>query len=436
MKFLYGTDFYYVDVTDTIAKNCVVGDQVVLPLDARLFHDHIYGFVKHIKIVEDNGTETVIPGGTAWSRDLKDCPFDFTPWVHPRSLPPVFKYRLAVACMFKDSVFYLKEFLAFHKAVGVEHFYLCDNNSTDDYMSILAPYIARGEVTLSKTSGVAPRLWEFERDVHMPFFNRIINETRTSVEWLACLDSDEFMVPEKHNNILEILKQYPDHASVQIRWQMYGTSNVGQVADNELLIEQLVYKLPTDAELNQSYKTICRPLCSWFNDSPHRIECTPGWKKETLAVDQLRLNHYTMGDEHYFKTVKLPFYLKVCGPSKGLTDRLETNAFNDVKDDVIYRFLPQVRQILQENSPPKHRMKFLYGTDFYCIDVTQKVSQNCVEDSHIVLPLTDSDRAAVFGDPVVGILKHIKIVTNANPDTTVPSGCRWCKLLDTVTFDL
>ena len=352
MKFLYGTNFYYVDVTDKVAAHCVVDGMVVLPetdiARAQLFGDPLVGKLKHMKIIDENGTDTIVAAGTPWSRLFASVSFDYTPYV--TKSPSNYKYRLAVACMFKDSAFYLKEWMAFHIAVGVEHFYLCDNNSTDDYMSLLKPYIDQGLITLTKTSGVSSRLWEFERDIHMPFYNRIIEETRSSVEWLACIDSDEFIVPPQHDTILDVLQKYPHHASVQVRWQMYGTSNVSKIGPNELLIDQLVYKLPTDETWNQSYKPICRPWCCWFYDSPHRVENIPPWKKETLPVEELRLNHYTMGDEHYFKTVKLPFYLKVIGSAKGITDRLDTNAFNDVKDTVIYRFSPKVQQIIQDAS--------------------------------------------------------------------------------------
>ena len=250
--------------------------------------------------------------------------------------------------MFKDSAFYLKEWLAFHKAVGVEHFFLCDNNSTDNYMDILLPYIRRGEVTLTKAPGQAFGLWEFERDVHLPFFNRVLQDTRNSVEWLACIDSDEFIVPSIHDNILEILQNYPEHHALTIRWQLYGTSHVAKLDQDQLLIEHLVYKLPTDAPLNQSGKVICRPFCSHFVDTPHKIRPNPSWKAEILDVNVLRLNHYNMGDEHYWKTVKLPFYRKILGPEADVTKRLEQNAFNDIKDTIIHRFIPKVRQLIAD----------------------------------------------------------------------------------------
>ena len=41
------------------------------------------------------------------------------------------KVTLAIAAIFRDEAPYLKEWIEFHRAVGVERFYLFDNLSTD-----------------------------------------------------------------------------------------------------------------------------------------------------------------------------------------------------------------------------------------------------------------------------------------------------------------
>ena len=42
----------------------------------------------------------------------------------------------------------LAEWLEYHLRVGIEHFYLYDNNSNDGTRRVLQPYIDRGLVTL------------------------------------------------------------------------------------------------------------------------------------------------------------------------------------------------------------------------------------------------------------------------------------------------
>ncbi len=67
------------------------------------------------------------------------CAFGFA------SEPP---YALAICAVFKNESFFLKEWIEFHTALGADHFYLYDNESTDSSLDILAPYIASGLVEL------------------------------------------------------------------------------------------------------------------------------------------------------------------------------------------------------------------------------------------------------------------------------------------------
>ena len=54
-----------------------------------------------------------------------------------------------VACaIFRDEAPFLAEWIAFHRLVGVDHFFLYDNGSQDEPESVLAPFLAEGCVTL------------------------------------------------------------------------------------------------------------------------------------------------------------------------------------------------------------------------------------------------------------------------------------------------
>ena len=44
-------------------------------------------------------------------------------------------YDLSVCAIFKDEASYLKEWIEYHKLVGVQHFYLYENeNESDDFL--------------------------------------------------------------------------------------------------------------------------------------------------------------------------------------------------------------------------------------------------------------------------------------------------------------
>ena len=59
-------------------------------------------------------------------------------------------YGLVICAIFKNEVPYMREWIEYHLHVGVEHFYLYNNNSTDGYLDVLQPYVEKGVVTLTE----------------------------------------------------------------------------------------------------------------------------------------------------------------------------------------------------------------------------------------------------------------------------------------------
>ena len=59
----------------------------------------------------------------------------------------LFLYDLAVVAIMKNEAPYVKEWLDYHLAAGVNHFYIYDNESPDNFKEVLQPYIDAGIVT-------------------------------------------------------------------------------------------------------------------------------------------------------------------------------------------------------------------------------------------------------------------------------------------------
>ena len=60
---------------------------------------------------------------------------------------------MAVVAIMKNEGDYIKEWLDFHLKVGVEHFFIYNNDSTDDMLEILRPYEDMGVVTVVNFPG-------------------------------------------------------------------------------------------------------------------------------------------------------------------------------------------------------------------------------------------------------------------------------------------
>ena len=125
------------------------------------------------------------------------------------------KYQVSICAIFKNEAKYLKEWIEFHRIIGVEHFYLYNNNSEDDYSKVLTAYIERGIVDLIE--------WPIAQGQISAYRNCVKNYAQETA-WIGFIDIDEFVVPIKYNTIDVFLKQFQDRPAVLLYWKMFGTS--------------------------------------------------------------------------------------------------------------------------------------------------------------------------------------------------------------------
>lgn len=216
---------------------------------------------------------------------------------------------LTACLMFKDSASYLAEWLDFHLFVGFDHFFLYDNDSSDDYRAVLDAYIARGQVTLTKWPGVAQMT---------PILTHCLETNRQEGRWMAFLDDDEFVFATNGERLPDALRPYTGYAGVAVCWLMFGSSGhdrrpAGLVTEN--------FRMRA-AKTNEHVKCIVdttkavRPAVLG-----HAFECLPG---ETIvdekfrpmsgpfaaepSVDLFCINHYTSKsfEEMLWRRSRLP----------------------------------------------------------------------------------------------------------------------------------
>lgn len=126
------------------------------------------------------------------------------------------KYTVSICAIFKNESTYFKEWIEYHKIVGVQHFYLYNNFSQDNYFSILKPYIESGDVTLIE--------WPYEQG-QISAYNDCIQRFKSESNWIGFIDLDEFVVPIDNDNIYDFLKQFEkNRGSVMIYWRLFGSS--------------------------------------------------------------------------------------------------------------------------------------------------------------------------------------------------------------------
>jgi hypothetical protein len=264
-----------------------------------------------------------------------------------------YKYDVAVCAIFQNEAPYLKEWIEFHKLVGVKHFYLFNHLSEDNYAEVLEPYVASGLVELIEWEYHPTATFGWDK-IQQGAYNKAIALSKKKAKWVAFLDTDEFLFPVETNSLPDYLSTI-DVAGVVVNWQMYGTSGVDKIQKNELLIEKLVLKATTYYPENLHIKSIVRPKYVKAFISPHHAqfksgyyatnsnnEIVPGPLSHNILVNKIRINHYWSRDTDFFNRVKVP--RRLGWSDNGSFERLGN--LNSEIDESILKYVPQLKNSL------------------------------------------------------------------------------------------
>lgn len=277
------------------------------------------------------------------------------------------EHKLAICAIFQNEAEWLKEWLEFHYLQGVEHVYLYNNNSTDDYKQVLDPYIEEGCVTLTDWlytyDEMAHKEWiAIQTGAYMDCIKRFGDKTN----WLACIDVDEFLFCPTGDQLPDFLKSFEKYPGVAVNWLKFGTSGVEDIPPNKLLIECLTRCLVHSHRENRYFKSIVQPKDVLECPQAHYFtykdgKCAVGadkkkvkhntMRKSPISLNHIRINHYVTRTVRHFRDVKIPSRQKrreryTPEFQLGLAERL--NEYND--RSILFNVLPLRKQMGMESD--------------------------------------------------------------------------------------
>ncbi|MCB1111640.1 MAG: glycosyltransferase family 92 protein [Chlamydiales bacterium] len=220
-----------------------------------------------------------------------------------------YSVNIAITAIFRDEARFLKEWIDFHRLIGVERFYLYNNLSCDDYAAVLAPYVAAGIVTLVEWPHESIGLGDWN-NIQTTAYRDAMNRARIEkVRWLAVIDVDEFIVPTIHHTLTDLLEEHRHACAVRVNWVFFGTSHVTEIPKNKLMIEMLTRNSGYVGE-SQGYKAILHTgRCE--TAGPHDGLYNDGFAPIWLPYATAQINHYWSRDEKHFYQVKVPRRIKL-----------------------------------------------------------------------------------------------------------------------------
>lgn len=128
------------------------------------------------------------------------------------------QYKVSACLLIKDEGRYLPEWLEWHVGQGIEHFYIYDNGSAVPVgRSVPAEYVDR----VTAVDFPPPRK-HTQMDAYADCLARFGGET----EWMAFLDTDEFLRVVDGRPLAEFLTDYPEADAVLAKWVVYNANGL------------------------------------------------------------------------------------------------------------------------------------------------------------------------------------------------------------------
>ena len=258
---------------------------------------------------------------------------------------------LAVCAIYRDEAPFLREWIEFHRLVGVDRFFLYDNGSVDDGRSVLAPY---------EDEGLVVRQEWLRFPGWRSAYSDCLSEYGAGARWLAFIDIDEFLFTPTGSSLPKVLAEYEAWPGIGVNRATYGTSG-HKTRPPGLVIENYVRRM-SEAH-PASVKTIVDPARTGRMVNPHRFEHTDGIAVDeqgnevdgmftkSFTFDRLRINHYwTKSEEECEQKFARIRPGRPPRPWPGRPDAEVHARANEVFDDVLAGYAKPVKAALERSG--------------------------------------------------------------------------------------
>lgn len=222
----------------------------------------------------------------------------------------------SICAIFKNEYPFILEWIAYHRCLGIDHYYIADNISNDGSSELL--------IALDKINVIKRLSYPTENSVapQIGAYNALLNLAHSENEWLAFIDADEFITPvDYEKGIVELnsLLEEDYVGAIALNWAVYGSScNI--IPENLLVTERLNKRASKDHPVNLHYKSIIRKrdaVCAGNNPHSfiiHENKVLVNTSGDTLSEsnglsklvnwDIARINHYVIKSKAEFITKK------------------------------------------------------------------------------------------------------------------------------------
>ena len=210
-------------------------------------------------------------------------------------------FTLSVGAIFRNEAHILKEWIEHYLFHGVQHFFLINDQSTDNFAEILDPYIQKQQVTLNSP------IWSRYSGRQFQMYNAFILPHLKTTEWLLMVDLDEFMWSPCSINLYDVLKTINNVGQIQVEHTLFGSS--GHIEQPASVVNNFLRRSHDSPTANPGLRKYFVNSAFEFSDLTihHAIFKDRTHEKNNFILlnkPHFVLNHYNCQSLNFWKNVK------------------------------------------------------------------------------------------------------------------------------------
>jgi glycosyltransferase involved in cell wall biosynthesis len=169
--------------------------------------------------------------------------------------------KSAICLIVRDEARDIQEWIAFHALAGFDTQIIFDNGSTDGTAALIQAarrqYDIRFHDWENRTAGSQVLAYMAACEAY-----------RLEFDWIAFLDSDEFLVVPQAEPVNEFLARFEGWSAIAVNWAVYGSAGHDAVPDG-LIVENFTRRADADFFPARHVKSIVRPRLAQACPNPH-----------------------------------------------------------------------------------------------------------------------------------------------------------------------
>lgn len=203
------------------------------------------------------------------------------------SLPGQKQHQMCVCTMLRNQASFLKEWIIYHTRIGVQRWFIYDNNSLDDIDDVIKVLSMDGNINVTR------HVWPWIKTQEAGFAHCALR-AREVCEWVGFIDVDEFFHLPTGMSLLDILRNQSTSANSKVAELRVSCHNFGPSGLKHVPTQGVTMGYNCRMIAPERHKSIVKPeaLNSTLINVVHHFHLKPEFRYANMDRNVLVINHY------------------------------------------------------------------------------------------------------------------------------------------------